>query len=338
MNAARRDPLPDFRALCESACIHLWGEPDKRDRKQLRWNGADAYSARTFSLAKRAWYDHGEWRGGSTLDLVAYSKGQPKQELRGQAFFDAWTEAQKMGLAPDPPPEKKRNGGGGPILATYDYEDESCQLLFQVCRFDAADPEDRFRQRRPDNAGGWIWDTKGVRTRVLYRLRQLLDAVEAGQRVLICEGERDANTAVALGYASTTAPGGANRWYSEYDEFFRNADVVVVSDNDPQARDKETGAPQFHPDGRPMHVGQDHAANVAKRLRKVAAHVRSIIFPQKDLPRGAKPAEPKPRSTRSSWTRAISSNNRSARSPPASAGSWASGDRHRRRPDQAHRR
>jgi hypothetical protein len=25
----------------------LWGEPDNRDRKQLRWNGADAYSART---------------------------------------------------------------------------------------------------------------------------------------------------------------------------------------------------------------------------------------------------------------------------------------------------
>ena len=108
--------------------------------------------------------------------------------------------------------------------------------------------------------------------------------MEAGQRVLICEGERDANTAVALGYASTTAPGGAKKWYSEYDEFFRNADVVVVSDSDPQARDKETGELQFHPDGRPMHVGQDHAANVAKRLRKVAAHVRTIIFPQhKDL-------------------------------------------------------
>src|SRR5262249_38886761 len=63
----------------------------------------------------------------------------------------------------------------------------------------------------------------------------------------------------------------------------RGADVVVVSDNDQQLRDKKTGALQFHPDGRPMLPGQDHAAAVARRLRKVAAQVRTIIFPQKDL-------------------------------------------------------
>ena len=79
-----------------------------------------------------------------------------------------------MGLVPDPPPEKKLNGGGGRIIATYPYHDESGALLFEVVRFDAADPEDRFRQRRPDNAGGWIWDTRGVRTRVLYRLPNCL--------------------------------------------------------------------------------------------------------------------------------------------------------------------
>jgi hypothetical protein len=67
MTAARRDPLPDFRALCESACIKLWGEPTSRDRKELRWNGCNAYSAKTFSFKKRAWYDHGAGWGGSTL-------------------------------------------------------------------------------------------------------------------------------------------------------------------------------------------------------------------------------------------------------------------------------
>ena len=58
MRAARRIDLPDFRALCEAACIKLWGNPSKRDSKELRWDGADAYSAKTFSLAKRTWYDH----------------------------------------------------------------------------------------------------------------------------------------------------------------------------------------------------------------------------------------------------------------------------------------
>jgi hypothetical protein len=84
---APHDPLPNFRDFCEQACISLWGEPDKRDRKQLRWNGADAYSGKTFSLTKRAWFDHAEQRGGSTLDLVAHSKGQPKHELKGSSVL-----------------------------------------------------------------------------------------------------------------------------------------------------------------------------------------------------------------------------------------------------------
>ena len=141
-------------------------------------------------------------------------------------------------------------------------------------RFDTADPDDRFRQRRPDGNGGWIWDTKGVRTHVLYRLPALIEAVTAGQRVLITEGERDCNTAVALGFAATTMPGGVSKWRSEYDEFFRGADVVIVSDNDPQARDKKTGALQVPP-GR-----QAEAARAGSRRRRRAAYAQG---------RGARP-------------------------------------------------
>jgi hypothetical protein len=281
MSARGRNDLPNFRDLSEAACIRLWGDPDKRDCRELRWNGCDAYRAKTFNLKKRAWYDHGEQRGGGLLDLVAYSKGQPKQELRGKAFFEVWAEAYEMGLVPVPPP--KSNGAAGPILTTYPYHDESGALLFEVVRFDTAVHNKRFSQRRPDGAGGWIWDVKGVRTHVLYRLPATLDALKAGQRVLITEGERDANSAVSFGFAATTNPGGVNKWRAEYDKLFRDADVVVVSDNDPQAKDPKTGAPQFHPDGRPVHVGQDHAAKLAKRLCKVVAHVRVIIFEQKDL-------------------------------------------------------
>jgi putative DNA primase/helicase len=273
---------PDFAGLCEQACIAVWGNPDKRDRKELRWNGHDAYSAKTFSLKKRVWYDHGEQRGGGLLDLVAYSKGQPKQKLRGKAFIDEWAEAHRMGLVPYPPPEKKPNGGGQPS-ATYPYHDESGALLFEVVRFDAADPNNRFRQRRPDGNGGWIWNLKGVRSHVLYRLPGLIAAVKAGQRVLLCEGERDANTAAALGFVATTMPGGVNKWRSEYDELFLRGDVVVVSDHDEQGKDPKTGAPQFHPNGQPVLPGQDHGARVIKHMLKVAKHVRSIIFPQKDL-------------------------------------------------------
>jgi putative DNA primase/helicase len=276
--------LPDFSQFCEAACIKIWGEPDKRTKKELRWTNGDAYGARTYTINKHAWYDHGAERGGSTLELIAYSKGKPDEKLRGRAFIEMWQALHELGVGIDPPPKSKSNGGGGKrqILTTYPYHDEQSVLLSEVVRFDTTDPDERFSQRQPDGKGGWIWNTKGVR-KVLYRLPQLIAAVKAGERVLIDEGEKDVNTAVKLGYTATPMPGGVGKWRAEYDEFFRDADVVIVSDNDQQLKDPKTGKPQFHPDGRPVLPGQDHAAKLAKRLSKVAAHVRIVMFPQKDL-------------------------------------------------------
>jgi hypothetical protein len=207
--------LPDFKQYCESACIKLWGEPDKRTtgtKARLIWNGADAYSARTYTISKHVWCDHGAKRGGSTLELVDYQKGRPKRELRGAEFFEAWREAHDMGIVPEPPPEPKANGSGGkwPIRTTYPYHDEQGALLYEVVRFDTSDPGGRFRPRRSDGQGGWIWNLKGAR-RVLYRLPQLIAAVNAKQLVLVTEGENDANTAVRLGYVATTMSGGVGK-------------------------------------------------------------------------------------------------------------------------------
>jgi len=59
-------------------------------------------------------------------------------------------------------------------LATYDYRDESGTLLFQVCRM----PGKKFRQRRPDGIGGWIWRLDDTR-RVPYRLPELAAAIQS---------------------------------------------------------------------------------------------------------------------------------------------------------------
>src|SRR5262249_23933711 len=275
--------FPDFSVYCGPACEKAWGKPDRITPKGLRWDGNDAYSVRTFDTKKCAWYDFGAKRGGSTLELARFVKGREplKNGLRGAQFFEAWQDAFDLEYVPMPPPKKK--GGGLPIIATYPYSDGKRGLLFEVVRFDTNDPLKRFKQRRPDGKGGWIWKVKGTRI-VLYRLPGLIAATKANQRVLICEGEKDCNTAVRLGYAATTMPGGVEKWRKEFDEFLRGADVVVVSDNDAQLKDKKTGAPMFHPDGRPMLPGQDHAAAIARRLRKVAAQVRMIIPPTvKDL-------------------------------------------------------
>src|SRR5262249_51467633 len=154
VRAAAMSDRPNLKEHCEAACLKLWGQPSSTTAKELRWNGADAYSARTFKRQIQAWYDHGAQWGGSTLELVPHSKGQPKPEkLRGKEFFDTWAEAHRMGLVPDPPPDKpngKGNGARAPILRTYPYHDENGALLFEVVRFDTENRDNRFRQRRPD--------------------------------------------------------------------------------------------------------------------------------------------------------------------------------------------
>src|SRR5262249_54330013 len=200
----------------------LWGQPDVRMRNELRWNGGGSNDGRSYDIRKRAWFDQGQQRGGSTLELVDYTKGRPLRPLRGAVC-----------IVPDPAPPPK-NGGGKPVLATYPYTDENNVLLFEVVRFDTADSNERFRQRRPDGKGGWIGNLRGAR-RVLFRLPELIAAVKAGARIILPEGEKDVLAAVQLGYAATTMCGGVGKWRKEYTEALAGADVVIIADNDPQA-------------------------------------------------------------------------------------------------------
>ena len=145
------------------------------------------------------------------------------------------------------------------IVATYPYKDEAGQLLFEVVR---KMPKD-FRQRRPDGAGGWIWNLKGVR-RVLYRLPEVLAAVQESRVVYLVEGEKDADNLAGLGLVATTNAGGAGKWRREYSETLRGATVVLFGDNDT--------------------AGQGHLQKVGRALHGVAAEVRVVVLP--DLPDG----------------------------------------------------
>lgn len=113
------------------------------------------------------------------------------------------------------------------IVATYDYEDEDGDLLYQVVRFEPK----AFRQRRPDG-DGWAWNLNGTR-RVLYRLPELTDAEE----LWIVEGEKDVDRLRSLGFVATTCPGGTGKWRDEYADAFSDEQRVVVSpDNDDAGR------------------------------------------------------------------------------------------------------
>lgn len=142
------------------------------------------------------------------------------------------------------------------IVAAYDYHDENGELLYQVVRFDPKD----FRQRRPDG-DGWAWNMKGVR-RALYRLPDVLDAVQRDALVYVVEGERDADSINASdpdaggAFVATCNVGGAGKWRPEYSETLRGARVVIVADKD--------------------EPGRRHALDVRASLQGVAASVAIV--------------------------------------------------------------
>lgn len=144
-----------------------------------------------------------------------------------------------------------------PVVATYDYRDDTGKLLAQKLR--RADKS--FTWRQPDSRHGWIYSRKGVPHR-LY-VAGTLDGV-----VYVCEGEKDADNLHKLGYDAASGADGAGpgKWRPEYTEQLRGLHVCVFCDND--------------------RVGRDYAAETCNALHGVAASVRlldiSTVWP--DMP------------------------------------------------------
>ena len=135
----------------------------------------------------------------------------------------------------------------------YEYRDGVGEPLFRVIRRGHGDAK-QFHAERFDGAG-WVSGTGDV-SRVLYRLPEVLAAVQRGQRVYVVEGEKDADTLAGIGLFGTTNPFGAGKWDACFAESLTGADVVVIPDRDEK--------------------GHMHAADVARSLAGVALSVRLL--------------------------------------------------------------
>lgn len=156
-----------------------------------------------------------------------------------------------------PKPFKKKNSE---IIATYDYTDEKGNLLYQVCRT----KDKQFPQRRPDRKDGWLWGLGDVEP-VLYRLPQVLFAIQDRQTLFIVEGEKDADRLLALGASATTSPMGAGKWRESYTKTLQGCkEAVLLPDNDPP--------------------GQAHTERIAAELHNIGVKVKILQLP--DLPPG----------------------------------------------------
>lgn len=118
------------------------------------------------------------------------------------------------------------------VIATYDYQDESGNLLYQVQRMIPKS----FRQRAFKD-GVWVdgrGSMDGVR-RVPYRLPEVL-AVPADQKILIVDGEKDVISAWKLGHPATCCVGGMSAWTPEMAGHLVGKQVTIVADRDPAGK------------------------------------------------------------------------------------------------------
>lgn len=123
---------------------------------------------------------------------------------------------------------------GGDAVAIYDYVDRHGALVFQVLR--TADKKFFQRQRDAAAKSGWKWRSVDAADRPLYRLPQVIEAIDGGREIWLCEGEKDVEALVRAGVDATCNAGGAGKWQVHYSETLAEATVVIVADKDEPGR------------------------------------------------------------------------------------------------------
>ena len=152
-------------------------------------------------------------------------------------------------------------------VCRYRYENKDGKHAFDVVRLEPK----TFRPQRPDGK----WSLKGVE-RVPYRLPELLQGVKDLKLIILLEGEKDVDSAMAMGLIATTFVGGAGKWRDEYSEYFRGADVVLIPDND--------------------NPGLKGMTEIATKLHGTASRIRMLELP------GLGPSQEKHGKDFSDWT------------------------------------
>jgi hypothetical protein len=93
----------------------------------------------------------------------------------------------------------------------------------------------------PTGSGGWEKGAKGIDTTILYRADEVAEAIKTGREICCVEGEKDADNLWRLDIPATCNAHGAHdpalnqkpKWYVAHSEQLRDADLVVLNDNDP---------------------------------------------------------------------------------------------------------
>ena len=129
----------------------------------------------------------------------------------------------------------------------YTYTDSEGRPVIQVVRKSGK----RFRQK---DAQSGKWTVKDIE-KYPYRVAEFTEH----SRVIIVEGEKDADRLWSLGIPATTLIGGAGKWLPEYKQYFAELAVIILPDND--------------------EAGFKHAAVITENIQDIVDSCRTIILP-----------------------------------------------------------
>ena len=287
-----KDKSDQFAKYAEAVAKDLFGEPNKHlsSAKELRFGNNGSMSV---VLETGQFYDHESSEGGGVLWAIEQATG--KSIEGGHAVEWMRDNGYYIDDGRDAPPSGGYSGGANwtppgipdhaKLTKAYDYVDASGTLRYQVVRYDWEDPDNpkghskEFRQRHPDKSKkhGWSWKVKGIEP-LPYMLPELVEAVAQDLVIFVVEGEKAADRLNELGVPATTNSGGAGKFPEAIVPFFKGARVVILPDNDPQAKNKD-GSLKFTEDGRPYFTGQEHALLVGNKIIDVAKSVKILDLP-----------------------------------------------------------
>ena len=178
---------------------------------------------------------------------------------------DSWKNCRdhvrkKLGLPEVKPESQQQKKKTWSVLAEYVYYDQNGEYFLKVRKCRDENGKKQFPQYHWDG-NGWA-KGKPAGPKIPYRLPELI-AAPISALVYFCEGEKDADTLVKIGFVATTSPqGAAAKWDSGLTQYFTDRHVVILPDAD--------------------QPGRAHAQKVAKAIHGVAASVRVVdLFPER---------------------------------------------------------
>ena len=205
--------MNNIASYIEEVARHYKGDPTSKRGTELRWGQHGSFSV---DLRKGTWFCHESNTGGGVIDLVRINEPASLNGGISQVLQE------KFGIAPQ---QEKALTPAKYLAKQYDYYDSDGVLRYQVQRFEPK----TFRQRRPDDKGGWLYNLQGVEA-LPYNLVGMIQNPDAP--IFIVEGEKCAERLNQLGLVATTNHGGSKNWKPELNQYFKGRNVIVLPDND----------------------------------------------------------------------------------------------------------